>query len=193
LQEGQATAALALVSEHRQRGVLSTELQLIEVRALHRLERHEDEWRSLSEVPLEGLDKAKADLIEGLLQDFGADDHGLAIREQLDRLAVRHAGAIRSVVKGPYSRMQWGAVRYADVSKLPGAELVPGYIAALQSPECREKGIAADRLGALGDASALEPLRALRATPRKPGFLFIQANCGQDEAGWALRELTKER
>ncbi len=190
--EGDYAAVVATVEASRSKKEATAAMLLLEAQALHRLDRHSEEWSVLGGLAAPELEDAPDEVLDALLADFGRNERERALREQLDRLAKARARQIRSKLEDAWSPEQWGAVRYADLARLPDADLVDGYVSVLEGSDCRHRAIAATRLGELGDEDALEPLEKLRATPKKMGFLFAE-NCGQDEAGWAIRRITRKK
>ncbi|MHB8876213.1 MAG: protein kinase domain-containing protein [Myxococcaceae bacterium] len=189
VRDGDWTAALATVQGARVEGDAAPELSLLEAQALHQLKRHAEEWSALTRlepVQLELLDEVT---LTGVVEDFSRNERERALRELLDRLP---GAQLVELAKGHAVAAQWGALRYLDAAQVPGAELVEGYLIALDSQGCRIRRVAAWRLGQLGDPRAIGGLEALKATPKKPGFPFDE-NCGQDEAAGALRRLSKKR
>ena len=93
--------------------------------------------------------------------------------------------------EGPSSR-QWGALRYLDTSgRAKGLKLPERYAASLKSKDCSVRARAAVRLGELGDGEVIPALRELSETP-KERVEGQQKNCGQDEAGEAIRTLKQK-
>lgn len=74
---------------------------VLEALAQHRLARHEDEWRSLAEVPASSLERVGEPAVLQLLEDFGRDEKARELREQLNRLSQRHFDAMKVATGSP--------------------------------------------------------------------------------------------
>lgn len=70
--------------------------------------------------------------------------------------------------------------------------MLGGYLASLEDPSCEPRGIAARRLGDVGDERVTAALERLKAVPRQRSFIF-EESCGQSEAAQALKKLAKRR
>jgi len=161
--------------------------------ALHRLGRPDAERLLLRDSPYQTLHVADPLLLEALAEDW-ADQEGDAFLAEM--LAIVPAEtldpAFTELAGEPPSLRQWGALRYLDTANRAGAlELVRRYAASLASTNCPVRVKAARRLAELGDLEAIGALRELAETP-KDEVKDALIDCGQDEAGDAIRALKRK-
>ncbi|MBX7098645.1 MAG: serine/threonine protein kinase [Myxococcaceae bacterium] len=168
------------------------ELSALEVAALHRLNRHDEERERLRSRPYQTLYAAHPLLLEALAEDMGAREDDEELRNLMGLLPPEVLDPpFRLLAKGPRSRRQWGALRYLDRSDRAGnLDRVELYGRALNDDDCRIRARAASRLGELGDADAIDALRTLSERP-KDEQRGEKLNCGQDEAAEAIRQLRR--
>ncbi len=190
LEQGKAIEALTAIDAAlaATKGGDDPELLGLRAAALHRLDRHKDEFDVLKDR-LSPKASAAIDplVVGGLTEDFGKKEEP-ALRDLLDRLPrPASVKVLASLARQKHSAPQWGALRYLDLEQLTeGVEPVARYIEALTSDSCAVRRSAARRLGQLGDWAAAEPLSRLVNTPRTS---TPEKNCGQDEATEALTRL----
>lgn len=158
--------------------------------ALHELGREEDARALLRQWPYQALFPARAAVLEMLCEDFAASEVDPEVLEWLALLPpVLADDTLRRFAKEGPSARQWGALRYLDtVERTKGLNLPERYAASLKSKDCSVRARSAVRLGQLGDADAIPALRELSETP-KERVEGQPKNCGQDEAGEAIRTL----
>ncbi len=191
----QTTDALELIEESlpSAKGETPTLLSL-KAAALHRAGRRDAERGLLSAQPYQPLHAAHPLLLEALAEDFADAEGDAELKALISVVPPRFlTPAFVSYAKGPLSAKQWGALRWLDATgTAQGLDLVGRYGASLQSKSCRVRQRAATRLGALGDLDAVFALRDLSELPKDEGPQGT-ANCGQDEAADAIRELKKKK
>lgn len=190
LAEGDARGALATLRLGRADQRLEPGTWALEAKALHALGRHEEEWAAVAQLPGTALDALTADDVKHLIEDFGRNEKARGLHEELNRIAQRHFDILKAAATGGERDLRWGATRYLDAWDQGRDEVLRGYVAALQDPDCARRGTAAKRLGEVGDDRAVAPLEDLKAVPRKRSFIF-EDNCGQSEAAQALKKLAK--
>jgi serine/threonine protein kinase len=166
---------------------------ILELRALalHALKRHRDEHAVLLGLPVDSRKDLEKRTLDGLAEDFGADEGDKALRKLLGSLPkdALH-DRFEALAEGKASPKQWGALRYLEASQdTAGLDLVELYSTALALEDCEVRAKAARRLGALGNRDAVPALKKLAEQPRNelPGA----KNCGQDEAAASLQTLQK--
>lgn len=192
LEAGQPAEALQRLDAVPAQKQAEPRLRHLRALALHALARHEDEHEALLSLPEDGLKNLEERLLDGLAEDFGADESGKPLRKLLgslpkDRLH-RHFEAL---AEGSASPKQWGALRYLEAAQdTEGLDLVELYSTALASEDCGVRAKAARRLGALRDRDAVPALQKLAGQPKEKLPAGLK-NCGQDEAAAALRTLKK--
>jgi hypothetical protein len=187
---GDARGALATLRVARAEHRLEPDTWALEARALHALGKHDDEWAAVAQLPGTALDALTPDDAKHLIEDFGRNEKARGLHEELNRLAQRHFDLLKAAATGSERDLRWGATRYLDAWGQATDEVLRGYIAALQDPDCARRGAAAKRLGEVGDDRAVGPLEELKTMPRKRSFIF-EDNCGQSEAAQALKKLAK--
>lgn len=190
LAAGDPRGALATLRVGRAEHRLEADTWALEARALHALGRHEEEWAAVAQLPGTALDALIPDDVKHLVEDFGRNEKARGLHEELNRLAQRHFDLLREAATGGERDLRWGATRYLDAWGQARDDMLRGYVAALQDPDCARRGAAAKRLGEVGDDRAVGPLEELKAVPRKRSFIF-EDNCGQSEAAQALKKLAK--
>ena len=194
LEGGRAEEALSVLQEALKDPARRGDPRLLAMLAatMHRLDRHRDEAtlfrEELAPKSPEVLDPL---VLAGLLEDLGKKEDGPA-RPLLQRLPKEDLyPVLKDLAEERPSARQWGALRYLDLEQsASGLDLVKLYVAALDAQPCPARRVAAKRLGQLGDADATEALAALKDAPRAEG---PDRQCGQDEAGAALKELAKKK
>ncbi|HYH97270.1 protein kinase domain-containing protein [Hyalangium sp.] len=192
LEEGKLAEALkrldAVPAEDRK----DPELREVRALALHALKRHDDEHEVLLGLPEDSRDDVEDRLLDGLAEDFGAEEGDKTLRKLLGSLPKdRLHGHLEALAEGSASPKQWGALRYLEASQdTEGLDLVELYSTALASQDCDVRAKAARRLGALGDADAVPALKKLTEQSKEKQLLGSK-NCGQDEAAAALQTLRK--
>lgn len=167
-------------------------LRELRARALHGLKKHDDEHEILLNLPVGHRKELEELTLDGLAEDFGADESDKALRKLLGSLPKEELhDHFETLAESPASARQWGALRYLEASQdTEGLDLVELYSAALSLEDCEVRAKAARRLGGLGDADAVPALKQLAGQPKDtepPG----PKNCGQDEAIAALQTLQK--
>lgn len=165
-----------------------TVLALLAV-AMHQLDQHRDEEKVFrDEIAPRAPELLDPLVLGGLLEDLGKKEDG-APRELLKRMPKEPLYAVlKPIAEGDPSPRQWGALRYLDLEGTASElDLVKLYVAALDSPACGARRVAAKRLGQLGDKFAEEALSKLKAAPK------TEEPCGQAEAAAALGQLGKKK
>ena len=170
----------------------TVQILMLRAAALHQVSRHDEELdlvRRLKsgELPIEPL------LLEGLSEDFGAKEAS-ALRDALSGLPrERTLPVLQALAQDGPPRVQWGALRFVDLEYAgQGLPLVSLYSAALEPPDCRVRNLAVKRLRELKDPAALPALRRLKGTPRRKASFFSDDDCGQEQAGSAIRVIERE-
>lgn len=160
--------------------------------ALHTLKKHDDEHEVLLGLPADRRKDLEDPTLDGLAEDFGADESDKALRKLLSSLPKDELhDHFEALAEGPASSKQWGALRYLEASQdTEGLDLVELYSTALALENCEVRAKAARRLGALGDKDAVSALKKIAEQPKETGPLG-EKNCGQDEAAAALQTLQK--
>jgi len=194
LEGGKPAEALQLLDAVPAEEQKEPELNLVRALALHDLKRHGDEHAVLLSLPADNREDLEERLLDGLAEDFGAEESDKALRKLLGSLPKDPLHShFESLAEGEASPRQWGALRYLEASQeTEGLDLVELYSTALASEDCAVRAKAARRLGALGDTDAVPALQKLAEQPKDkqpPG----SKNCGQDEAAAALRTLKKSK
>jgi serine/threonine protein kinase len=161
----------------------------LKVGALHELGREEDARALIRQSPYQALFPARPALVELLVEGFAASEDDAEVREWLELLPPSLVDeTLAAFASEPPSARQWGALRFLDeAGRTGGVSLAERYAASLSSKDCQVRARAARRLGELGDAEVIPALRELSETPKD------EKNCGQDEAGEAIRTLKKAR
>jgi serine/threonine-protein kinase len=168
------------------------DLRKVRALALHALKRHGDEHEVLLGLPAGRRKDLEERTLDGLAEDFGADEGDKALRKLLGSLPkdALH-DHFEALAEGKASPKQWGALRYLEASQdTEGLDLVELYSTALSLEDCDVRAKAARRLGALGDADAVPALKKLAEQPKAKELLDSE-NCGQDEAAASLQTLQK--
>jgi aminoglycoside phosphotransferase (APT) family kinase protein len=161
-------------------------MQTLRAAALHQVGRHDEEWRVMASVPEgEALEPAA---VEALADDFGHQE-APRLRKLMAALPrSQMLPPLQALARGEPSWAGWGALRFVDTEYAgQGLPLVELYVRALDSRECGTRRTAAKRLGELRSADAVEPLKRLRAEPKKG-----ESDCGQDAATASLLSLERE-
>lgn len=191
LRQGRNEAALDYLEKLARQGKqTSAEVRMLHAVALHGADRHTEEWSLAQDI--EGpWTHFEPSLLVAASEDYGRNEKKSAPKEILSRFPQkeRNTELIRVAQGDPGSAAQWGAVRYLDQTGFDG-DVTTLYLASLKSPDCRIRGLAATRLGELGDPKALAGLESLRNTPKKRSLIFEQ-DCGQNEATVAMKKLRK--
>ncbi|MDP3153035.1 MAG: serine/threonine-protein kinase [Archangium sp.] len=159
----------------------------VKVGALHELGREDDARAMIRQSPYQTLFPARPAVLEMLVEGYAASETDPEVVEWLSMLPpLLSDEVLRQFAKEGPSARQWGALRYLDgAGRTKGLSLPERYAASLQSAECSVRARAAVRLGELGDAEIIPALRELSETPKD------EKNCGQDEAGEAIRTLKR--
>lgn len=166
---------------------------LLRAAALHRLDRHREEASALrSLTPATAVPDVLT--LSGPAEDYGKaprDEPWKAFLASLPPEATRRT--LLELAEDKPSWKQWGALRFLDTQNLLDAGgLVKLYLGSLDSQECAIRGIAATRLGQLGDEDAEDGLVRLKeSTKRSSGF--FDDNCGQEEAAAALASIRRKK
>jgi serine/threonine-protein kinase len=192
LEEGKPAEALERLDAVPVEKQKEPKLRHVRALALHELKRHGDEHEVLLSLPADNREDLEERLLDGLAEDFGAEESDKALRKLLGSLpkAPLHSH-FESLAEGDASPRQWGALRYLEASQeTEGLDLVELYSTALASEDCAVRAKAARRLGALGDTDAVPALQKLAEQPKSKQPPSSK-NCGQDEAAAALRTLKK--
>jgi serine/threonine protein kinase len=192
LEEGKPAEALQRLDAVPLEKQTEPKLRYVRAMALHELKRHGDEHEVLLSLPADNREDLEERLLDGLAEDFGAEESDKALRKLLGSLPKDPLHShFESLAEGDASPRQWGALRYLEASQeTEGLDLVELYSTSLASEDCAVRAKAARRLGALGDTDAVPALQKLAEQPKDkkpPG----SKNCGQDEAAAALRTLKK--
>jgi serine/threonine protein kinase, bacterial len=192
LEEGKPGEALkrldAVPAEDRK----GAELRQVRAQALHALNRHGDEHEVLLALEANPRKHVEERVLDGLAEDFGADESDKGLRKLLGTLPKEQLrDRLESLAEGDASPKQWGALRYLEASQdTQGLDLVALYMTAVGSEDCGVRAKAARRLGALGSMNAVSALTTLAEQPKESQAAGPK-NCGQDEAAAALQTLKK--
>ncbi len=193
LEEGKPAEALQRLEAAPEEEQTEPKLRHLRALALHDLKRHKDEHEVLLGLPADHWeDELEERLLDGLAEDFGAEESDKSLRKLLGSLPKDPLHShFESLAEGDASPRQWGALRYLEASQeTEGLDLVELYSTALASESCGVRAKAARRLGALGDTDAVPALQKLAGQPKEKQPSGSK-NCGQDEAAAALRTLKK--
>ncbi len=189
---GRGSEALQVIDDASEQGK-PVALPMLRAAALHQVNRHDEEMELLRVVP-EGQ-PLEVLALEGLTEDY-AKKETPSLRKLLASFPkVSALPLYQSLAMGEPGKAQWGALRFIDQEYAgQGLPLVPLYVRALESNECRLRAIAARRLGELRNAEAVEPLKKLRDSPKKrgTGFMGGEEDCGHGAAAMAVRQLERE-
>jgi serine/threonine-protein kinase len=168
-------------------------MRQVRARALHGLNRHEEEHSVLAGLDAEARESVERQVLDALAEDFGEDETDKGLRKVLAALPKEHVKqSFEELAAEEPSPRQWGALRYLEaVQSTDGVNLVRLYMRSLDSKNCGTRARSARRLAALGDADAVPALKRLSEQPREKALLGSK-NCGQDEAEDAIRTLTKK-
>jgi hypothetical protein len=185
-QPAQAMEIIAKLQRHAESP--RHDLNALKAAALHLQNLHRDELAVFQVVP--AADPAAVDplVLAGLVEDFGTkeDSELRKLFEALPREGTMKA--MNAFVSEPVSARQWGALRWLDTEHTTqGLKLVELYSISLESSLCPVRRVAALRLKALDDDTAVDALMRLRETPS----VGQDANCGQEEAALALQALKR--
>ncbi|HEY0882132.1 MAG TPA: serine/threonine-protein kinase [Archangium sp.] len=161
----------------------------LKVGALHELGREEDARALVRQSPYQSLFPARPAALEFLVEGYAASEVDAEIVEWLALVPPSLADeTLAAFAREAPSPRQWGALRYLDAAgRTSELSLPERYAASLASTDCSVRARAAKRLGELGDVEVIPALRELSETPKD------EKNCGQDEAGEAIRTLKKAR
>ncbi|WP_233261437.1 protein kinase [Vitiosangium sp. GDMCC 1.1324] len=193
LETGKPADALKRLSEVPAGAKKDAPVRQVRARALHGLDRHEEEHSVLAGLDAEARESVEPPVLDGLAEDFGEDEANKGLRKLLSTLP-------KELVKKRFEHLadeepsprQWGALRYLEaVQSTDGLDLVKLYTQALESKNCGIRARSARRLAGLGDPRAVPALEQLSKTPKDKAVLGSK-NCGQDEAADALETLTKK-
>jgi serine/threonine-protein kinase len=192
LEAGKPAEALRRIDAAPPKDRKAPELQELRALALHALNKHADEHEVLLGLPADSRSELEERTLDGLAEDFGADESDKALRKLLGSLPKDELhDHLEALAEGPASSKQWGALRYLEASQdTEGLDLVELYSTALALKDCEVRAKAARRLGALGDADAVPALKKLAEQPQETELLGAK-NCGQDEAAASLQTLQK--
>ena len=165
---------------------------MLRAAALHQVDRHDEETDLFAALqPREGV-PLEPELVRALSDDFGRKE-APAVRKLIAAWPRSSTlTVLQGVASGPTDKAQWGALRFTDLEYAgQGLKLVELYGNALESNDCRIRGIAARRLGELHSLDALPALKKLRDLPRKR-TAFTDDECGQDAAAASAKKLEHE-
>lgn len=194
LSEGRAADALTLVDQAlpEARGDVPRLLPL-KAAALHRLGREEDQRALLRQRPFQTAFTAPRPLLEALAEDYANAEGDAELEEWLALIPASALDPVfRELAGAAPSAQQWGALRWLDRSRrVAGLDLAGHYARSLHATRCATRARAAERLGELGEKSAIDALRELSETPKDEGTQG-SVNCGQDEAAEAIRRLKRK-
>jgi serine/threonine-protein kinase len=192
LEEGKPAEALQRLDAAPAEDQQEPDLRHMRALVLHELKRHKDEHEVLLGLPADYWEDLEERLLDGLAEDFGAEESDKALRKLQGSLPKDPLHShFESLAEGGASPRQWGALRYLEASQeTEGLDLVELYSTALASENCGVRAKAARRLGALGDTDAVPALQQLAGQPKDKQPSGAK-NCGQDEAAAALRTLKK--
>jgi serine/threonine protein kinase, bacterial len=192
LEEGKPAEALKRLDAVPADDRKGAELRQVRAQALHALNRHGDEHEVLLSLEANPRKDVEERVLDGLAEDFGADESDKGLRKLLGTLPKEQLrDRFESLAEGDASPKQWGALRYLEASQdTQGLDLVALYMTALGSEDCGVRAKAARRLGALGSMNAVSALTKLAEQPKAPQAAGPK-NCGQDEAAAALQTLQK--
>jgi serine/threonine-protein kinase len=168
-------------------------LRQVRARALHGLNRHNEEHSVLAGLDAEARESVTGPVLDALAEDFGEDETAKGLRKVLSALPKERVKEhFEELANEETSEKQWGALRYLEaVQSTDGLDLVKLYTRSLDSKNCGTRARSARRLAALGAADAVPALKRLSEQPREKALLGSK-NCGQDEAEDAIRTLTKK-
>jgi serine/threonine protein kinase, bacterial len=192
LKEGKPAEALQRLDEVPAEDRDTSRLRQVRALALHALERHGDEHEVLLAIEAGPRKSLEQQVLDGLAEDFGADESDKELRKLLGSLPREGLRShLESLTEGDSSPRQWGALRYLEaLQDTEGLDLVGLYTAALTLEDCGVRAKAARRLGALGSMDAVPALTRLADEPKEQEETGSK-NCGQDEAAAALGLLKK--
>ncbi|WP_375767931.1 protein kinase [Archangium gephyra] len=193
MEAGQPADALKRLSDVPAEAKKDAPVLQLRARALHGLERHEEEHAVLAGMDAAARESLETPVLDGLAEDFGEDEADKGLRKLLSGLpkepVKKHFEALADEEPSP---RQWGALRYLEaVQSTDGLDLVTLYTRSLESKSCGVRARSARRLAGLGDPKAVPALEELSKLPKDkavPG----SKNCGQDEAKDALSTLSKK-
>jgi serine/threonine-protein kinase len=190
LEAGKPADALKLLTGLPAKKQKDTLVPSLRARALHGLDRHDDEHSELEALDAQAREAVEAPVLDGLAEDFGENEGDKGLRKLLTSLPKeRVKQRFETLAAEEPSPRQWGALRYLEaVQSTDGLDLVRVYTGALESKNCGVRVSSARRLAALGAVSAVPALEKLSKLPREKGT----RSCGQPEALDALRTLTKK-
>ena len=162
-------------------------------RALHGLERHEEEHSVLAGLDAEAREALEEPVLDGLAEDFGEDEADKGLRKLLSTLPKERVKQhFEELAEAEPSPRQWGALRYLEaVQSTDGLDLVKLYTRSLESKNCGVRARSARRLAAPRGPEAVPALEQLSKLPKDKAVLGSK-NCGQDEAKDALETLSKK-
>jgi serine/threonine protein kinase, bacterial len=186
LKDGKPAEALQRLSEpDAPKNARATRLRAA---AKHALNAHNEEHALILGLDKEGREAPEMVLLDGLAEDFGANEKDLSARRALDALpATTVRSHLESLARGEPSVKQWGALRYLDSPKdNAGLDLVALYSTSLGSDDCAVRTKSALRLASLGNPSALPALT--RAAENPPGG----KPCNPQTFTRAIEELKKK-
>ncbi|WPB78763.1 protein kinase [Archangium violaceum] len=163
-------------------------------RALHGLERHEEEHTVLAGMDAPAREALETPVLDGLAEDFGEDEADKGLRKLMSTLSKeqvkKHFEELAD--EEPTTPRQWGALRYLEaVQSTDGLDLVKLYTRSLESKNCGVRARSARRLAGLGDPKAVPALEQLSKLPKEKAVTGSK-NCGQEEAKDALVTLSKK-
>jgi serine/threonine-protein kinase len=174
------------------------DLLLLRGKALHRLPgRAGDGIEAYAAASAQGPLDAAA--FEDLVQDLGrerslADKASRLLRDDPERALP---AILRAAAEAPGTHRLRALALARDLGAEERVDRVAAYGGLLSDGECEARRAAARRLGEIGDAAALPPLRkAARATVETKGFFGRTSTapaCGAAEAGAAVRRIEAAR
>ncbi|XXF77130.1 protein kinase [Myxococcaceae bacterium GXIMD 01537] len=188
---GEALARLKEVPEKEAKA--DAALQRVRARALHALNRHDEEYATLSALKAAGRADAESEVLDALAEDFGQDEGDRPLRTLLRQFPKDALGEhFRDLAGEDYSPRQWGALRYLEAEQLTeGVDLRKAYSKGLEAKNCPVRVKAARRLETLNNRDAIPALQKLAALPLEKD-LNNGRNCGQNEAAATIQALDKK-
>ena len=193
MEAGQPEDALKRLAEVPAEAKKDAAVLQLRARALHGLERHEEEHSVLAGLDDAAREALETPVLDGLAEDFGADEADKGLRKLMSTLpkepVKKHFEELADEEPSP---RQWGALRYLEaVQSTDGLDLVTLYTRSLESKNCGVRARSARRLAGLGDPKAVPALEQLSKLPKDKAVAGSK-NCGQDEAKDALVTLSKK-
>jgi serine/threonine-protein kinase len=192
-----ASEARAVLDAALERRPADPELLLLMGRALHRLPGRAGEGieayaAARQHAPLD--DAAREDLVRDLGRERSVADRAARLLREEGDLALPAVLPAAQGAKGVHRLRALTVAR--DLGAEPQMDLARAYGELLEDADCDVRRAAARRLGEIGDAAALQPLRkAALATTGTKGFFGTKTApaCGAAEADAAARRIEAAR